>query len=207
MLDLGHQLAPLIKHIGYYSLEKCIHTDPDEPIPELVIPKYVQNVEILVRFYTDPVHQADHHDVREPHLPGHIAPPKPLLSTVSTVFNRTDKTFINLYRDALKAYDDDQLLGDTEIRQRWQQHLDGSWDWMVQDPCYYDRNSCNIYDYFNRIFGGTWFQGHEEAGVKLKKAMEHQGLANLGVQLILVAMQSKSSRGDLQRLLSEYWDE
>lgn len=207
LLDLSHQLAPLIKHIGYYPLEKRIHTDPDEPIPELVIPKFAQNVEILVRFYTDPVHRADHHDVREPHLPGHIVPPKPLLSTVSAVFNRTDKTFINLYRDALKAYDEDQLLGDSEIRQRWQQHLDDSWDWIVTDPCYYDRNSCNIYDYFNRIFSGTWFQGHEAAGAGLKKAMEHQGLANLGVQLILEAMQSKGSRRDLQRLLSEYWDE
>ena|ERR1700722_9833002 len=134
LLDLGHQLAPLIKHNGYYSPEKRIHTDPNEPIPELVIPKYAQNMEILVRFYTDPVHRADHHDVREPHLPGHIVPPKPLLSTVRTVFNRTDKSFINLYRDALKAYDDDQLLGDTEIRQRWQQRLDDSWDWIIQDP-------------------------------------------------------------------------
>jgi hypothetical protein len=65
---------------------------------------------------------------------------------------------------------------------------------------------CNIYDYFNRMFGGTWYQGHEEAAKGLKKAMEHVGLANLGTQLVLEALQSKGSREDLQRLLSEYWD-
>lgn len=207
LLDLAHQLVPLIKHIDYYPLEKRIHTDPDEPIPELVIPKFAQNVEILVRFYTDPVHRAEHHEVREPHLPGHIVPPKPFLSTVSTVFNGTDKTFVNLYKDALKAYDEDQLLSHDDKRRRWHQHLDDSWEWICKDPCYYDRNSCNIYDYFNRIFGGTWYAGHEEAGKGLKKAMEHQGLAHLGTQLILEAMQSKGSRQDLQRLLSEYWNE
>jgi hypothetical protein len=206
LLDLGHQLVPLIRHVGYCDLAKRAHSDPDETIPELAIPKYAQNIELLVKFYTDPVHRADHHDVREPHLPGHIVPPKPLLSTVSNVFNITDKTFANLYRDALKAYDDDQQLKDYEIRKRWQTHMDDSWDWIVTDPCYYDRNMCNIYDYFNRIFGNSWFKGHEDGGKGLKKAMEHQGLANLGVQLILEAMESKGSRADLQRLLSEYWD-
>jgi hypothetical protein len=209
LLNLGQQLAPMIKHNDYYSLSKRQSNIPafdDRPIPELVIPKYAQNVENLVRFYTDPVHRAEHHAVREPHLPGFIVPPRPLLSTVSIVFNRTDKTLINLYRDALRAYDEEQKLGNDAIRRRWQQHLDDSWDWIVTDPCYYDRNLCNIYDYFNRIFGGTWYQGHEEAGKGLKKAMEHVGLANLGVHLILETLQSRGSRRDLQRLLSGYWD-
>jgi hypothetical protein len=100
----------MIKHKGYYSLSKRQSNIPafdDKPIPELVIPKYAQNVEILVRFYTDPVHRAEHHAVRGPHLPGFIVPPRPLLSTVSIVFNRTDKTLVNLYIDALRAYDED----------------------------------------------------------------------------------------------------
>ncbi len=206
LLDLGQQLVPMIKHVDYYARSKRTAAVRDEPVPELLIPKYAQHVENLVKFYTDPVHRAEHHAVREPHLPGHAVPPKPLLSTVSTVFNRSDKTLVNLYRDALRAYDEDQKLGDDQIRQIWQRHMDDSWDWIVTDPCYYDRNMCNIYDYFNRMFGSTWFEGHEEAGAGFKKAMEHKGLANLGVELILEAMQSKGSRRDLQRLLSEYWD-
>lgn len=73
LLNLGQQLAPMIKHNGYYSLSRRQSNIPafdDRPIPKLVIPKYAQNVENLVRFYTDPVHRAEHHAVREPHLPG-----------------------------------------------------------------------------------------------------------------------------------------
>jgi len=37
--------------------------------------------------------------------------------------------------------------------------------------------------------------------------MEHQGLAHLGTRFTLEAMQSKGSRSDVQRLLSEHWGE
>lgn len=33
LLDLAHQLVPLIKHIEYYPLEKRIHTNPDNRFP------------------------------------------------------------------------------------------------------------------------------------------------------------------------------
>jgi hypothetical protein len=121
LLDLGQELAPVIKQNGYYSISKRQNNVPypdDQPSPELVIPKYARNIEVLVRFYTDPVHRAEHHAVREPHLPGFIVPPSPLLSTISTLFNKTNKTLANLYRDALRAYDKDQKLSDTQIRQR-----------------------------------------------------------------------------------------
>jgi hypothetical protein len=205
LLELGHKLVPFIKHIGDWPpLSKRQYQSFKDG--GVIIPKFALFTQPIMDHFLDPVHQQECFDVRRPHLRNHIIPPTPLLSTVDNVFLTTDKTLLILYRDALNAYDEDRKLSAYQRRKKQERFNAESWEWITHDACFYNREACNLEDYYGRMFTHGWFSGHIGAGEGFKKQMEEQGLVELGGMLLDEVRRSYSTRTELERLLSEYLD-
>lgn len=203
LLELSHKLAPFIKQIGNWQpLSKRQYQSFKDG--GVIVPKFAIYSQPVLDHFLDPVHQQDCLDVRRPHLRDHIIPPEPLLSTVDNVFSKTNKTLITLYHDALMAYDKDFALTVRERQKKQARFNAESWEWIIHDACFYNREACNIEDFYGRLNSNTWFSGHIEAATRFKKQMEEQGLVELGGLLLDEVKRCHGTRADIDQLLGEF---
>jgi hypothetical protein len=201
LIELGHKLVPFIQHVP-----KRLGVSKRDESFKTVVPKFAIYSQSLMDHFLDPLHQQEILDVRKPHLRDHIIPPTPLLSTVESVFSTTNQTLITLYRDSLNAYDREMKLTARARAKKQAKHDALSWQWIRHDPCFYNRVSCGPDDFWGRILDIGWFDAHLEAAEGFKKAMEEQGLVELGEKLLREVRDCYGTREELDLLLSEYVD-